>query len=243
MICVIVQARMNSTRLPGKVVLPLTAQYSVIQLMLARLKYVRYPIKIVVAITNNPQDEEILYQIENFDVEVFRGDEHDVLSRYYLAAQHYNAKTIVRLTADCPLYAPELLDEMLVTYFNKNIERYDYFSNTQDRTFPRGLDTEIITIAALRKAYLNAKQNYEREHVTSYIYQHPDEFTIGQYQQTENLSKYRLTIDTVEDLNLIKELCRDIIAPDKMTISQIIECLQKKPELLALNAHIEQKRL
>jgi spore coat polysaccharide biosynthesis protein SpsF len=240
------QARMGSTRLPGKVMMDLCGK-TVLEHDLLRLHAARRLDTIVVATTIHPRDDRIAAEARRCGAGVFRGSEEDVLARYYHAAIENRAEVVVRITSDCPLFDPALLDAMLDRFFETRQEErpLDYLSNTFGRrTFPRGLDAEIFTFAALERAFNEARQDYEREHVTPYLHQHPEIFRLDGFCGETDNSHYRWTLDTKEDLELIRSAYRALYREGEIfSTRQALELMATKPQLAALNAHVEQKKL
>jgi spore coat polysaccharide biosynthesis protein SpsF len=176
----------------------------------------------------------------------FRGSEADVLSRYHGAALACGADAIVRVTSDCPLFDSTVLDAMLVIFRNANCDavKVDYMSNVERRTFPRGLDAEIFTFAALDRAQKEARLDYEREHVTPYIHLHPEWFRIGSFEGAADLSGHRWTLDTPEDWELIETIFNTLGKDGRIfSTEDVLKLLNERPELAKLNAHVEQKKL
>lgn len=175
----------------------------------------------------------------------FRGSSEDVLARYHAAAQAADADMIVRVTGDCPLFDGTLLDEMLAVWTREAMEGSpcDYFSNVIERTYPRGLDCEIFTFAALDTAFREATRSYDREHVTSFLYNNPELFRLRSYTGREDLSQYRWTLDTPEDYALIARIY-DILSSEEIdvTTSEVIALMERCPELRLVNSHIQQKK-
>jgi spore coat polysaccharide biosynthesis protein SpsF len=237
----IVQARMGSSRLPGKVLKPLYGT-SVLGQVIDRLKAVDRINHIVIATTANSEDDVIVKEADRLGVSWSRGDQNDVLSRYYYAAVQYKADVVVRITSDCPLIDSEITNKVIESFFN--MPTVDYCSNTLDRTFPRGLDTEVFTMEALDRCHREGKLDYEREHVTPYIYQHPEQFNIRQYTYEKDYSSYRWTLDTHEDWELISRMYNFLYVPGKISPwSAGIRLMEEHPELVEINKHIEQKKL
>src|SRR5690606_1854653 len=175
-------------------------------------------------------------------VKYYCGDLNNVLSRYYQAAKKYNADIIIRITSDCPLYDPNILNKMLQEYDDK---KYDYFSNCLQRSFPRGLDTEIFTFKALEKAYKEAKEEAQLEHVTPYIYQNPDKFKIKDFSNKTDLYYHRWTLDTKEDYEMISQIYGALYKEGKeiFFMEEITNFLNKNPQVFAINSQIKQKNI
>ena len=242
---VIIQARMGSTRLPGKVLTNLCG-HSVLAHVLNRVGACPSVDEIVVATTVDTIDDPIVNAASALGVAVFRGSESDVLARYYLAAQQHAADVVVRVTSDCPLFDSNVLEQMLAAFFAGRSEDAppDYLSNTLKRTFPRGLDAEIFTFQALKSAYDNAKAEYEHEHVTPYIYQNPELFMLKNFAGSADNAHHRWTLDTPQDLALITEIYDSLYRPGHIfTTEQVLLLLENRPEIFQLNAEIEQKPL
>ncbi|MFM6118428.1 MAG: cytidylyltransferase domain-containing protein [Sphaerospermopsis kisseleviana] len=241
----IIQARMGSTRLPGKVMKPLCGK-TVLFHVISRVKACSLVDEVVVATTTSLADDVIVAEAEKCGVNWFRGSEEDVLERYYLAAKQYQADVIVRVTSDCPLFDAEVLNGML-EYFQTettNGLKIDYLSNCLRRSYPRGLDAEVFTFEVLEKAFQSANQPYQREHVTPYIYEHPEIFSLHNQNNDDDLSDYRWTLDTQEDWRLIEEIYKNLYHEQKIfTTDEVLDLLVVNPELLLINAHVEQKTL
>lgn len=242
----IIQARMGSTRLPGKIMLDLCGK-TVLEHDLLRVKSSRRVDAIVVATTVACEDDRIAAEAQRCGVGVSRGSEEDVLARYYHAALEHRAEIVVRITSDCPLFDATLLDAMLEHFLasQQQEQPLDYMSNTLDRrTYPRGLDAEIFTFSALERAYREAQQNYEREHVTPYLYQHPEFFKLGGFCGETDNSRYRWTLDTDVDLELIRAVYEALYQEGELfTTRQVLDLMAANPKLADINAHVEQKKL
>jgi spore coat polysaccharide biosynthesis protein SpsF len=239
----IIQARMGSTRLPGKVLRPLCGK-TILAHVIERVRASRSVDEIIVATTDRPADDALAALIPTLDARLFRGSEDDVLSRFYLAAQENKADTIVRITSDCPLFDGDVLRAMIAAFSTRRHsgERLNYLSNTLTRTYPRGLDAEIFDVATLERAHRDATQPFEREHVTPYIYGHPDQFALSNFAGTPDLSEHRWTLDTEEDWQLIEAIYTALYRADRLFSTQdILDLLASQPTLVALNAHIVQK--
>ena len=236
---------MGSTRLPAKIMKKING-HTVLDHVLARVRACPRLHGIVVATTTAPADDAVMAESVKQGARCFRGSESDVLSRYCLAARENRADVIVRITSDCPLYDPELLTEMLDEFQAKIAagNQVDYLSNTLVRTFPRGLDTEIFTGEALERAQQEARLPFEREHVTPYFYQNPQKFALHSFRQAADLSGYRWTLDTPADLRFMEAVYAALDRHGRLfTTREVLGLLQRQPELAAINAHVEQKKL
>ena len=232
-ISAIIQARIGSTRLPGKVLMKLNED-TVLSLLLKQLKHSKFLTEKIIATTNNPKDDIIeKFAISN-NIKLFRGDSDNVLDRYYQCAKKFSLTHIVRITADNPLIDPEIIDQAIKKYSTFN---YDYLTNSIDRTFPNGTEVEIFSFDALEIAWKYAKKKSEREHVTPYFYNNPKKFKIHHFKQEKNQSKFRYTIDRKEDYALVVEILSRIKKRPLRT-SDIIDLLTTNPQLLKLNSHI-----
>lgn len=239
-IVAIIQARMGSTRLPGKV-LKQVMDKPLLDYQIERLQRTKMLDDIVIATTVNEQDQEIVRYCEVRSLACFRGSEEDVLSRYYEAAQNANADVIVRITSDCPIIDPAIVDDV-ISYFLQD-PSFDYVSNTIDRTYPRGMDTEVFPFEVLNRVNQEATDYSDREHVTSFIVRHPHKFRIKQVKQETDESGFRLTVDTPEDLLVIEHILRNLYVQSPFFSQQdVIAFLNQRPEIARLNNHIQQKR-
>lgn len=241
----IIQARMGSTRLPGKV-LRILGGATVLANVIDRVRAVPAIDEIVVATSTDQQDDQLEEEASRCGVAVFRGSEKDVLSRYYEAAREFHADVIVRITADCPLLDPELVQQMVSNFHaSRNGDaRLDYLSNALTRSYPRGLDAEVFSFSALEKAHRAATEQFEREHVTPYIYQHPACFSIKEYVGEVDLSLHRWTLDTPEDYEFLRrvfDLLGNAAKDARMQI--VLDMLEKYPELIQINQQVRQKAL
>ncbi|MFJ9463538.1 cytidylyltransferase domain-containing protein [Viridibacillus arvi] len=236
----IVQARMGSTRLPGKVMKEVNGK-SLLEYQIERMQQSNLIDEIIIA-TTNKNNEPIIQLCKKLNVAYFVGSEQNVLERYYYSAKEHGASIVVRMTSDCPLIDPEIIDSV-INYYMEN--EYDYVSNTLSRTFPRGMDTEVFSMEALRDAFFNAREDFEREHVTPYLYLNADDYNIGQYVDlNRDTSEYRLTVDTPEDFKLISIILSDLYSVDKyFNLGRILEKLESNPELSKINTGIQQKKL
>lgn len=234
----IVQARMGSTRLPGKVLKDLEGE-PLLTRVINRLQRAGTIHRVVIATTNKFEDDAIVEVCRDRGWDWFRGSELDVLDRYYKAAVAFQADIVVRVTSDCPLIDPAVVD-MVVRQFHLKGD-VDYLTNTlPPRTFPRGLDVEVIAFSALKRAWNEATDSSDREHVTPYIYKHPELFRLhGHYNRTD-LSYMRWTVDTEEDLALVRKIYA-FFGSDRFTWRQLLAAFSLHPGWLAINRHIHQK--
>ncbi len=239
---IVVQARLGSTRLPGKVLKPINNK-PLLSYQLERLRRVSSVEGIVVATTLNPNDQPLVDYCNLEGVHCIRGSEEDVLSRYVAAASAFGLEAVVRVTADCPLIDPRLIEMGLSCFFH-HYDSLDYLSICHERTFPLGMDFEIVRVESLKKAFFEAKLESEKEHVTPYIWKRGELFRLANLQQKEDLSSYRLTVDTQEDFTLVEHVI-NALYPKKpeFTFQDTVAYLQEHPELLQINAHIVQKRV
>lgn len=238
----IVQARVGSTRLPRKV-LKKICEKTVLEHDIDRLRRIKNIDEIIIATTTLEKDNAIIEECERLKVKYFRGAEEDVLSRYYYAAKENNADVVVRVTSDCPLIDPEV-SENIIQFYLDNKDEYDYVSNTIERTYPRGLDTEVVSFSVLRKTFIEANKDYEREHVTPYIYQNMDKFRVEQYKNDTDYSEYRWTLDTKEDFQVIKKIYEGLYKGNKMfDFNNILKFISENPYIVKINENIEQKKL
>jgi len=242
----IIQARTSSTRLPKKILkeLPYSSGITVLQQVIRRLKKSKKLYDIIVATTKDKSDKEIITIAEKENVKWFRGSKDDVLSRYYLAAKKNNLDIVVRITSDCPCIDSEIIDSVLEKHLRT---KSDYTTNTLKRTFPHGLDTEVLNFTTLERAYLTAKQPYEREHVTSYIYKtRPDLFKITLVEAPKKLNypDIRITLDTEEDYALLCTVFDNLYPKNKFFGTEdIIELFKRKPWLKLINKKSIQKKI
>lgn len=233
-----VQARMGSTRLPGKVMKTVLGK-PLLEFLIERLKRVKKATAIVVLTTTDARDDAIVNYCKEHNIACIRGPEDDVLARYWLAAKERKPTNILRVTSDCPLIDPEIIDQ-LITVFESG--SYDYVSNSLERTYPRGLDVEMFTIKGLNHAYEEAKDPFEREHVTPYFYRHPELFRLKNVSSPEALSHHRWTVDTLEDFTLIKLILENLYPTNPhFLLNDVLNLLKIHPDWLKINAHIKQK--
>lgn len=231
----IIQARVSSTRLPGKVLKNIMGK-SLLEHELLRIGQAKKLDKIIVAIPDKKEDNLLASIIEKTGVVVFRGAEDDVLDRYFHAAKKYHADIIVRLTGDCPLIDPRIIDKTIAYYLSGN---YDYVTNANPPTFPDGMDTEVFSFTALKLAWEKADLISEREHVTPYIWKNRDIFKVGNLANKNDFSSIRLTVDEPEDLLLVEKIINELYPenPD-FSLADILKLLEERPEFLRVNSNI-----
>ena len=237
---IINQARMTSTRLPGKVMKEVLGK-PLLEYQFERLQRVKEADELIIATTNNDSDQPIVELCKRLGIAYYCGSEEDVLSRYYEAATQLGADVIVRVTSDCPLIDPSIVDRVIKLYKDKR-DNYDYVSNTLTRSYPRGMDTEVFSYKVLEEAFINAKEKPEREHVTPYICWQPERYRLGNVSHHEDQSRHRWTVDQIEDFLLIENIIKALY-PDKphFNMTDVLDILKENPEWLKLNAEVEQK--
>lgn len=236
---ILTQARMTSTRLPGKIMLTANG-IPVIQHHINRLVWSNIPVYI--ATTNNSTDQPVATLANSLKVPCYRGDEHHVLQRFYECAKQFNLKIIVRVTSDCPLIDGHVIAEGMTQYL-KLSDKNVYYSNCLIRTFPRGLDFEIFSFDLLEDAFQHAINESDKEHVTPYINQNKSKKSIIRHHTSDqNHSNLRWTLDTEDDWKLIKSLLEDYHVAD-LPYTEILKIVEQHPELAAINNHIKQKEI
>lgn len=231
---IVVQARMGSTRLPGKVLKDIAGR-PMLSYQMERLRRVKRAERIVVATTDQPADDAVERFCQKEKIACVRGSEHDVLARYHLAIERFPADVVVRITADCPLIDPAIVDEAIAAY------EPDYVSNMLETTYPYGMAVEVFSAQALREAHREAKDPAEREHVTPFIYRHPERYRLKSLTMAPNLSHHRWTVDTPEDFELVSRLLKTL--KPHFTLQDVLAVLDEHPDWCAINAHVEQKAL
>jgi len=237
-IVIVVQARMSSSRLPGKVMLPILGE-SLLYRMIERLKMIRHEVQIVIATSEESGDDVIEKEASKIGVSCFRGSLNNLLDRHYQVAKQYNADIVLKIPSDCPLIDPTIIDQVLDFYF-ENSDRYDFVSNLHPATFPDGNDVEIMTMACIERAWKEATRPLELEHTTPYIWENPEKFRIGNI--TWNTGKdysmsHRFTIDYQADYDFIEAVFEELF-PIKPGFSceDILHLLEKCPGIYQINA-------
>lgn len=236
----IIQAHMSSTRLPGKIMLPLCGEPALYR-MLERVKQCRNMDEIVVATSTLPCDDQIEEACNKWGVAVSRGSDDDVLERYYAAAKAHPADIYIRMTSDCPLIDPGYFDKEIEFFMENN---YRYINNgvgAAQWTFPVGCGCEVFTAELLDEAHENSTEQYEHEHVTPYMYK--KQTSIGKYPYKRNVSHFRLTLDTPKDYEVITKVYEALYKPENgntFCLEDILDYLESHPEVAAINGSIRQ---
>jgi len=233
-IIAIIQARLGSTRLPGKVLLDLEGR-TVLEHVIRRVKSSKLVNDVIVATTINKDDLEIVKLCANLGINVYCGSEDDVLDRYYQTARLFRADHIVRITSDCPLIDHMLIDEVINLHLRK---KADYTSNTIKETYPDGMDIEVFTFAALKEAWKKANLSSEREHVTPFIRKNPA-FKQVNLEYDRDLSHKRWTLDNPEDYEFIRLIYKNIYTKNHdFGMMKILEFIDKNPDIEKINQNI-----
>lgn len=234
----IVQARMGSTRLPGKVLRTLVDR-PMLAWVCERLMRARLLDSIVVASSTLPADDPIEGLCHERGWSIFRGSESDVLGRYVGAVAAVRAESVVRVTSDCPLIDPHVVDLVIASY-QASSPPCDYASNTLERSYPRGLDVEVFSRVALERADAEDSNPGSREHVTPWIYRHPESFRLRNVENAVDLSRHRWTVDTVEDFEFVSRIL-GVFGGSEFSWGNVLELLDRNPDWCAVNASIHQR--
>lgn len=243
-IVAIIQARMTSSRLPGKILLrlPYGGEKTVLEQVIGRLQQVNEISRIVVATTINLTDDIVVNLCRDIGVEVYRGSENHVLGRFYEIAKQQQADHIIRVTSDCPCLDAGIVSDLIQQHLR---ETNDYTTNALKRCDPHGLDCEVIRFSALEAAYTNAFENFEIEHVTPYIYKtHSNQFRIGHRKAKNDAHRIRVTLDTKEDYILLCQVYDELYSKNAhFNRKELVRLFQEKPWLSEVNGQIEQKKI
>ncbi|MDZ4713431.1 MAG: glycosyltransferase family protein [bacterium] len=235
-----IAARMGSERMPGKVMMKLAGIPSLVHIFNI-LRETKTIDDLAVLTTTLQEDDTIEATAKENGVKVFRGEVNDVLSRFRIAAESLKPKRIIRVTGDDPLMDPEIIDKVVGEHFNGD---YDYTSNIVERTYPRGMDTEVIEYASLEKSWLTTDDEDDKEHVTLYIRRHPEIFRINNVKRAgKRLDDIRLCLDTEEDAKVISAIFDTLYNGVPIRLDEAIEFLDKNPELKKINSGIQQKAI
>ena len=236
----IIQARLGSTRLPGKVLKSLNGK-PLIEQIINRLKYCKNIDNIVLATTTNEVDDKLASWCKENNVSCFRGDENNVLKRYYDAATQYKSDIIIRITADDPFKDPKVIDSVIDLLKTENL---DFAFNNNPPSFPEGLDTEVFTYSAIKKAAVAETTDFEKEHVTQYFYHNPQIFKCKNLSYKENVSHIRLTVDTERDFELASKIYSKLSPNGEMFyLEDVLDLIKKEPELLEVNKGVKRSAM
>ncbi len=237
----IIQARMNSSRLPGKVLLDLEGEPMLVRVV-ERARRAKSVHAVTIATTTDPSDDPIEALCQARGYPVYRGSEFDVLDRFYQTARRAQAEVIVRLTADCPVIDPEVMDQVVEAFLKSGV---DFACNRLPppwpRTWPIGLDTEVCSFAGLERAWKEAKLPYEREHVMPYFYDQEGRFKVLVVDHQPDYGHLRWTVDTAEDLALLREIYRRFNGADTFGWQDVLRLVEREPELMQVNAGVRHK--
>ena len=236
-IVTVIQARTGSSRLPNKILLPLS-NAPLLYRMYERVAASKLKGTIVIATTTDKSDDQVEELCKNYELNSFRGHPTDLLDRHYQAAKILNADVVVKIPSDCPLIDANVIDRVLQFYLD-NSDRYDYVSNLHPATYPDGNDVEIMSFKALMNAWENAIIELELEHTTPYLWENLDKFRIGNVVWESGLDysmSHRFTIDYEKDYNFIKQVYDELyLINNKFTLEDILDLLNRKPELKKIN--------
>lgn len=236
MILAVLQARTESHRLLGKVLKKILGR-PMLSLQIERIQHSKRIEKLVVATSTESGDNGIETLCNDMQISCFRGSLKDVLDRFYQAAVPYRPEHVVRLTGDCPLTDPEIIDDVIDFYIKGG---FDFVSNALEPTLPDGLDVEVFTFKALEAAWKEAVLPSHHEHVTPFIHENPGRFKIGHYKNTENLSRLRWTVDYPEDFEFVRQIYEALYPGNSgFTTQDILALLDKDPSLSEINIHFE----
>ena len=232
---VIIQARLGSTRLPGKVLLKVMDK-TILEYLIERIKKAKNVKDIIIATTTKKQDLAIINLAQKLKINTYCGSENDVLDRFYQTAKAFNVMHIVRITADCPLIDPEIVNKVIEEYFKSGA---DYCSNVLERTFPVGEDVEVFNFRTLRHTWENANFASEREHVTPYMMKHPEIFKLKNVRNNTDLGKKRWTLDRIEDFKFIKTVLETLYPVNPyFSMQDILRLLERNPLLEIINKNV-----
>lgn len=234
------QARMGSNRLPGKVLASVIGR-RMLALIVKRVLRARYIDQLVVVTTQSPEDDPIEAVVTDLKILCFRGAEVDCLDRYYQAARQFKPEVVVRLTGDNPLVDSGFVDWVVKQYLSAN-PPYDYIDTSLSKTFPIGLSVEVFSFTALATAWKEDTNLQLREHVTPFIYRNPGRFRICHLASSQNYSHMRWTVDTPEDLAFVRRIY-DHFGHDRFSWQEVLTVLEQHPEWLEINRRVQQKQL
>jgi len=233
---IVIQARLGSTRLPAKILKPLQGK-TVLEYCVDNMRSVRGIGSVVVATTTSEQDDSLVDFCGKKKIDFFRGSETNVLERYVHAAEAYRLDAVVRITSDCPFSDPFVVEDVLKTFLSKPC---DLASNVIDRTYPRGLDTEIVRTECLKELLAMHPDSFYLEHVTPYFYEHPEKYKLISVTAEAKLRhpEYRICIDTPEDYELLKKIASHLPTDQPYRAEQIVDLFDQNPAWKDINAHV-----
>jgi len=236
----IIQARMTSTRFAGKVLADIEGK-SMLWHVIRRLKFAKKIDDIILAIPTRKESDILEKFSKENNIKYFRGSESDVLSRYYETAKKFGADIIIRITSDCPLIDPKIVDLVIKRHLNSSA---DYTANILERSFPRGLDVEVFNFKTLERVYKEAKKKYQREHVTIYIHENSEKFCLVNVKNSRDFSNMRWTVDEKEDLEFVRGIYKKLYKKKEIFLMEdVINLLKRQPELIKINEKVEQKEI
>jgi spore coat polysaccharide biosynthesis protein SpsF len=234
MIIATIQVRMGSTRLPQKALKEILGK-PMLWHLINRVKEAKLVDKVVIATTTNEEDKLLIHFAKENGIDYYAGSENEIVDRLYMAAKKFGAEAIVRITGDCPLIDPQIIDKE-VEYYLKNKDRIDYISNVHPPTYPDGLDTEVYPLKTLEMMWKEIKDHFLKEWIYTYIIENPDKFKIANIENEEDISWMRWTVDYNEDLDFVREVYKSLYKPDKVFyMRDILGLLRNKPELMEIN--------
>jgi len=235
-----IEARMSSSRLPGKIMKDILGK-PLLERLVERIRRAELVDEVVVATTVNPQDDLVESWAKKAGISIYRGSEEDVLLRVLEAAKAFNGEIIIELTGDCPLLDPQIIDEVIRFYLHSDV---DYASNIVERTYPRGLDVQIFSTAVLNEVNRLTQDPADHEHVSLYIYEHPERFKLGRLTANKSLCfpEYRLCVDTPEDFFVVESVYKELYLKNPaFNTRDVLHYLRQNPEIAQHNQQIQQK--
>jgi spore coat polysaccharide biosynthesis protein SpsF len=233
-IVAIIQARMGSTRLPGKVLKDILGK-PMLWHLINRLEHARLVDKIIIATSDNKGDRPIISFAEENEIPCYAGSDVDLLDRLYQAAKKFGADAVVRITGDCPLVDPAVVDKVTKAYLD-NEDSFDYVSNVHPPTYPDGLDTEIFSFQALKRAWEEVKEPFRREWITTNFFEHPKKYRLGNVEYDEDLSYMRWTVDYEDDFDFVTQIYERLYEEDRVFLMEdVLNLLRQNPKLMDIN--------
>lgn len=236
-ITIVIQARMSSSRLEGKVMLPILEE-PLLYRMIERIKQIKHSVNIVVATTTEKKDYEIVQLCHDKNITFYRGDLNNLLDRHYQVGLTTGADIVIKIPSDCPLIDPEIIDKVIDFYLD-NSNKYDFVSNLHPATYPDGNDVELMSFDTLQKAWKEAKKPFELEHTTPYFWDNPDKFRIGNVEWETGFDysmSHRFTIDYEADYQFIKRVYEELYAKNpKFNLDNILDLIALKPDIYNIN--------